>query len=126
MSAYGRSETGLVKQHSGVMIFLTGSPAPGHIEGVTAISAAFGAIESLMENLAVEVGSAGVRVVCLRATANSDSRAIQQTVDILASKMNVTREQLVARIASLNFLKVRPASPTPRRPWRFSLPTARA
>ena len=99
----------MVKQHSGVIIFLTGSPARGHVEGATAIGAAFGAIESLMENLAVEVGPAGVRVVCLRTTTNTDSRTIQQTMDTLAGKMNVTKDQMIARMASMNFLKV-PAS----------------
>src|SRR5262249_19861471 len=48
----------MVKQHSGVIIFLTGSPARGHVEGATAIGTAFGAIESLTENLAVEVSPA--------------------------------------------------------------------
>ena len=62
-----------------------------------------------MENLAVEVSPVGVRSVCLRTTANTDSRAIQQTMDILSSKMNVPKEQMIARIANLNFLKV-PAS----------------
>jgi NAD(P)-dependent dehydrogenase (short-subunit alcohol dehydrogenase family) len=99
----------MVRQRSGVIIFLTGSPARGHVEGTTAIGAAFGAIETLMENLAVEVSPSGVRVVCLRTTANTDSRSIQQTMDALAAKMNVTKDQMIARMASLNFLKV-PAS----------------
>jgi NAD(P)-dependent dehydrogenase (short-subunit alcohol dehydrogenase family) len=99
----------MVKQHSGVIIFLTGSPARGHVEGATAIGAAFGAIETLMENLAVEVSPSGVRVVCLRTTANTDSRTIQQTLDALAGKLNVTKDQMITRMASLNFLKI-PAS----------------
>jgi NAD(P)-dependent dehydrogenase (short-subunit alcohol dehydrogenase family) len=99
----------MVKQHSGVILFITGSPARGHVEGATAIGSAFGAIETFMENLAVEVSPCGVRVLCLRTTANSDSRTIQQTVDALASRMNVTPEQVNTRIASLNLLKV-PAS----------------
>src|SRR5262249_39361154 len=99
----------MVKRHAGVIIFLTGSPARGHVEGATAIGAAFGAIESLAENLAVEVSPAGVRVVWLRTTANLDSRSIQQTMDILAGKMNVPKEQVIAVMANLNFLKV-PAS----------------
>jgi 3-oxoacyl-[acyl-carrier protein] reductase len=99
----------MIKQRSGVIIFLTGSPARGHVEGATAIGAAFGAIETFMENLAVEVGAAGVRSVCLRTTANTDSRTIQETMDILSSKMNVPREQMIGRIASHNFLKI-PAS----------------
>jgi len=99
----------MVKRHAGVIIFLTGSPARGHVEGTTAIGAAFGAIESLAENLAVEVSPAGVRSVCLRTTANTDSRTIQQTAATLASMMNVPKDQLIAGMAKLNFLKV-PAS----------------
>jgi NAD(P)-dependent dehydrogenase (short-subunit alcohol dehydrogenase family) len=99
----------MVKQHSGVIIFLTGSPARGHVQGATAIGAAFGAIESLMENLAVEIGPAGVRSVCLRTTANADSRTIQDTLAALAGKMNVGKDELVAQFANMNFLKV-PAS----------------
>ena len=98
----------MVKQHSGVIIFLTGSPARGHVQGATAIGA-FGAIESFMENLAVEVSPAGVRAVCLRTTANTDSRTIQQTIEALASRMSVTKEQMMAQMANLNLLKI-PAS----------------
>jgi 3-oxoacyl-[acyl-carrier protein] reductase len=99
----------MLKQHSGVIIFLTGSPARGHVQGATAIGTAFGGIESLAENLAVELSPGGVRVVCLRTTANIDSRTIQQTMEMLASKINVTKEQMMATMANLNFLKV-PAS----------------
>jgi 3-oxoacyl-[acyl-carrier protein] reductase len=73
------------------------------------LGSAFGAIESLTENLALELGSGGVRVVCLRTTANTDSRTIKQTMDVLAAKTAATRDQMIARVASLNFLKV-PAS----------------
>jgi NAD(P)-dependent dehydrogenase (short-subunit alcohol dehydrogenase family) len=96
----------MAKQRSGVILFVTGSPARGHVEGATAIGAAFGAIETFMENLAIEIGALGVRAVCLRTTANIDSRAIGETVDALASRMNVPRDQVIARLASLNFLKV--------------------
>jgi NAD(P)-dependent dehydrogenase (short-subunit alcohol dehydrogenase family) len=96
----------MVQQGSGVIVFLTGSPARGHVAGATAIGAAFGAIETSMENLAVELGPRGVRSVCLRTTANADSRTIQHTVDLLAGQLGVTRDQMIARLASLNFLKV--------------------
>jgi NAD(P)-dependent dehydrogenase (short-subunit alcohol dehydrogenase family) len=62
-----------------------------------------------MENLAVEVSPAGVRAVCLRTTANTDSRTIQQTIEALASRMSVTKEQMMAQMANLNLLKI-PAS----------------
>jgi NAD(P)-dependent dehydrogenase (short-subunit alcohol dehydrogenase family) len=99
----------MMEQHSGVIIFLTGSPARGHAQGTTAIGAAFGAIESLTENLATELGPSGVRVVCLRTTANTDSRTIQETAQALAGALNVTKDQMIARMAGTNFLKV-PAS----------------
>ncbi len=95
----------MVKRRSGVILFLTGSPARGHVEGATAIGTAFGAIETLMENLAVEVSPAGVRVVCLRTTANTDSRTIQDTMDVLGRQMNLPRDAVVARMAALNLLK---------------------
>ena len=75
----------MIEQKSGVIIFVTGSPARGHVPGATAIGAAFGAIENLTENLAFEVSPCGVRVVCLRTLANIDSRSIQDTMDVLAS-----------------------------------------
>jgi NAD(P)-dependent dehydrogenase (short-subunit alcohol dehydrogenase family) len=96
----------MTQQGSGVIIFLTGSPARGHVAGATAIGTAFGAIESLTENLAVELGPAGVRVVCLRTTANTDSRSIQQTMDALTRKVHITKDQAIAGMANLNFLKV--------------------
>ena len=37
----------MIEQRSGVIIFVTGSPARAHSPGVTAIGAAFGAMETL-------------------------------------------------------------------------------
>jgi 3-oxoacyl-[acyl-carrier protein] reductase len=91
----------MVKQRSGVIMFVTGSPARGHVPGAAAIGAAFGAIENLTENLAVEVGPHGVRVVCVRTLANIDSRTIQDTWEAL----NVPKDHAVAQIASSNFLR---------------------
>jgi NAD(P)-dependent dehydrogenase (short-subunit alcohol dehydrogenase family) len=96
----------MIKQKSGVIIFLTGSPARPHVTGATAIGAAFAAIENLTGNLAFEISPSGVRVVCLRTTANIDSRSIRDTVDFVAGTRNISKEQAVAGIRDLNFLKV--------------------
>ena len=96
----------MTRQKSGVIILVTGSPARGHVPGATAIGAAFGAIENLTENLAFEVSPLGVRVVCVRTLANVDSRSIQDTMQILASRLNITMDQAMAQIAHSNFLKV--------------------
>lgn len=95
----------MARQHSGVIIFVTGSPARPHVPGATAIGAAFAAMENLAQNLAFEVGPAGVRVVCLRTTANVDSRSIQDTAALIAGRLNITRDQAIERIAQGNFLK---------------------
>jgi NAD(P)-dependent dehydrogenase (short-subunit alcohol dehydrogenase family) len=95
----------MVEQRSGVIVFVTGSPARGHVPGATAIGAAFGAVETLTENLAIEVGPFGVRVVCVRTLANTDSRSIQQTQEFMIGRMNITEEQATAQIANSNFLK---------------------
>jgi NAD(P)-dependent dehydrogenase (short-subunit alcohol dehydrogenase family) len=73
------------QQGSGVIIFLTGSPARPHLAGVTGIGAAFGAVENLTRALAIELGPAGVRVVCLRTAGNPDSRTIQETGQLIAA-----------------------------------------
>ena len=96
----------MVKQRSGVIIFVTGSPARPHVPGVTAIGAAFGAIENLAANLAFEVGPFGVRVVCVRTLANVDSRSILDTMEFLAGQLNITKDQAIAQIAQSSFLKV--------------------
>jgi len=96
----------MIKQHSGVIIFVTGSPARPHVPGATAIGAAFGAMENLAANLAFEVSPFGVRVVCLRTVANIDSRSIQDTMDVVAGQLNITKDQAMAQIAQSNFLRV--------------------
>src|SRR5215831_1757506 len=96
----------MTKQHSGVIILVTGSPARPHVPGATAIGAAFGAIENLTQNLAFEVSPFGVRVVCVRTLANVDSRSIQDTMGLVAAQLNITRDQAMAQIAQSNFLKV--------------------
>jgi NAD(P)-dependent dehydrogenase (short-subunit alcohol dehydrogenase family) len=96
----------MISQRSGVIIFVTGSPARPHVPGATAIGAAFGAIENFTGNLAFEVSPFGVRVVCLRTLANIDNRSIQDTMDFVAGRMNITKEQAIGQVALSNFLKV--------------------
>jgi len=96
----------MIRQNSGVIILVTGSPARPHVPGATAIGAAFAAMENLTQNLAFEVSPFGVRGVCLRTTANVDSRSIQDTTALIAGQLNITKDQAMERIAQYNFLKV--------------------
>jgi len=96
----------MVKQGSGVIVLLTGAPAGAHIEGTTGIGAAFGAVESLTWTLALDVSPAGVRVVCVRSSAMTDSRTIQQSMEAMVGRMNVTKEQALGRLANLTMLGI--------------------
>jgi NAD(P)-dependent dehydrogenase (short-subunit alcohol dehydrogenase family) len=100
----------MVEQRSGVILFLTGSPARAHVHGATAIGTAFGAIETFSRNLAFEVGPAGVRVTCLRSTAMPDTRTIQQTLELLGRRMNVPAREAGASLANMTMLKVSPTT----------------
>jgi NAD(P)-dependent dehydrogenase (short-subunit alcohol dehydrogenase family) len=95
----------MIKQHSGVIILVTGSPARPHVPGATAIGAAFAAMENLTQNLAFEASPFGVRVVCLRTLANFDSRSIQDTMDFLTGQLNITKDQARAQFEQSNFLR---------------------
>lgn len=95
----------MIKQRSGVIIFVTGSPARAHVPGATAIGAAFAAMENLTQNLAFEISPFGVRVVCLRTLANIDSRSIRDTMELLAGQFNVTKDQAEAQFEQSNFLR---------------------
>jgi NAD(P)-dependent dehydrogenase (short-subunit alcohol dehydrogenase family) len=96
------------KQGSGVIIFVTGSPARPHDLGTSGIGAAFGAVENLTRSMALELGSAGIRVVCVRTAANSDSRTIQDTTHAMAKLMNITPQQANAALAQMTVLKLSP------------------
>src|SRR5262249_16650436 len=98
------------KQGAGVIIFLTGSPARPHGPGATSIGAAFGALENLTRSLALELGPAGVRVVCLRTAANPDSRTIQETAEAISTVANITNEQVIKSLAEATLLKVSPTT----------------
>lgn len=98
----------MVEQHSGVIIFVTGSPARAHTPGTTAIGAAFGAIENFTSNLAHDVSPHGVRVVCIRASAMPDTRTIQETGELAAANTNMSADQMFAMLANSTLLKVSP------------------
>jgi len=98
----------MLQQRSGVIIFLTGSPARPHVKGASGIGAAFGAVENLMRHLALELSPSGVRVVCLRSSAMPESRVIQQTMEAVATASGITKDQAIGALANSTMLKVSP------------------
>src|SRR5262249_12976156 len=104
----GAAARQMVKQNSGVIIFVTGSPAKPHGPGTSGIGAAFGAIENLTRTMAIELGQVGIRVVCMRTAANPDSRTIRDTVDLMVETLNIAPEQAAAAITEGRLLNASP------------------
>jgi NAD(P)-dependent dehydrogenase (short-subunit alcohol dehydrogenase family) len=94
----------MLQQGSGVIIFLTGSPAQPH----TSATSGIGAVENLTRHLAIELSPAGVRVVCLRTSANPDSRTVQDLTEGIATTINITQDQAIAALADSTLLKISP------------------
>jgi NAD(P)-dependent dehydrogenase (short-subunit alcohol dehydrogenase family) len=98
----------MLRQGSGVIIFLTGSPARPHTPATSGIGAAFGAVENLTRHMAIELSPAGVRLVCGDPSAKPDSRTIQDLAAGIAKMMNITTGQANASLAAKTLLKVPP------------------
>jgi NAD(P)-dependent dehydrogenase (short-subunit alcohol dehydrogenase family) len=99
----------MVEQRSGVILFVTAILSRG-FANAAAIGTAFGAMESLLRCLAVDLGPAGVRVVGIRSGAMADTPTIQQSLDIGARRMSVPKEQLVAVLEQETLLKRLPVA----------------
>jgi len=97
-----------VEQRSGVILFVTGSPARPHTPGATAIGAAFGAIENFTRNLAQDVSPCGVRVVCVRTAATPETRTIQELQASMTAAMGIPQEQVFKTLADMTLLKISP------------------
>jgi 3-oxoacyl-[acyl-carrier protein] reductase len=94
----------MIRQHSGVILFITAVPARG-IPNSTAIGTAFGAMESLLRCLAADLGPAGVRVVGIRSGAMLGTRTIEQSFENVAHTLQVSQAQVVSRFEQATLLK---------------------
>jgi len=99
----------MVQQHSGVILFITASPARG-LANVSAIGAAFGAMESLVRCLAVDFGPSGVRVVGIRSGAMIDTPTIQRSLEARARQLSLPIEQVASRLQESTLLKRLPTA----------------
>jgi NAD(P)-dependent dehydrogenase (short-subunit alcohol dehydrogenase family) len=97
----------MVRQHSGTILFITAVPAHGSPNS-SAIGSAFGAMETLLRCLAMDLGPAGVRVVGIRSGAMVETRTIQQSVERVAQALGVSEAQVVSRFEQATLLKSLP------------------
>jgi NAD(P)-dependent dehydrogenase (short-subunit alcohol dehydrogenase family) len=92
-------------QGSGVIVTLTAVPGrmPANLIGGSA--PAWAAVEALSRSLALEVGPAGVRVVCLRAHAIPETPLIEANLATAGPAAGVTAAQFQARLEQGTLLK---------------------
>ena len=95
----------MVRQRSGVILFVTAGVDRTKTPNVTAIGAAFGAMESLFRCLATDVGPAGVRVVGIRSGAMGETRTIQQGIERIVSTLGVSQAQVMSQFEQATLLK---------------------
>ena len=94
----------MVRQQGGVILFVT-APTSRGLANETALGSAFGAMESLLRCLAVDLGPAGVRVVGIRSGPILDSRSIQQTIETFAHTLGASLAQVVSMFEQGSLLK---------------------
>jgi 3-oxoacyl-[acyl-carrier protein] reductase len=94
----------MIQQHSGVILFVTAIPSQG-FANAAAIGTAFGAMESLLRCLAVELGPARVRVVGIRSGAMVETRTIQQSLENAVQLLSMPKEQIVSMFEQRSLLK---------------------
>lgn len=99
----------MVREGSGVLIFLSATVSRGVSPNTSAIGTAYGAVESMSRSLAVELGPLGVRVVCVRSMGMAETRTMQQTYEMGGKAMGVPKEKMAEIITSKALLRRSPS-----------------
>lgn len=99
----------MVEQRSGVILTITAGP-PEAIAYIGGFGPACGVIEGLWRGFAAELGSSGIRVICLRSAGSPDTPDVQQTFKLHARAIGVTLEDFLAQASSATLLKRLPTS----------------
>jgi NAD(P)-dependent dehydrogenase (short-subunit alcohol dehydrogenase family) len=92
-------------QGSGVIVTLTALPGRMPTNLVGGQAPAWAAVEAFSRSLALEVGPAGVRVVCLRSHAIPETPLIEANFATAASAADVTPAQFQAKLEEGTLLK---------------------
>ena len=95
----------MVRQRSGVILFVTAGLDRTKTPNVTAIGSAFGAMEALLRCLAMDLGPAGVRVVGIRSGAMVETRTIQQSFENTARTLGISLAQVMSMSEQRSLLK---------------------
>jgi NAD(P)-dependent dehydrogenase (short-subunit alcohol dehydrogenase family) len=90
---------------SGVIVTLTAVPGRAPARLIGGAAPAWGAVEAFSRSLALEVGPAGIRVVCLRAHAIPETPLIEENFATAAAAAGVAPDQFQALLEQGTLLK---------------------
>ncbi len=96
------------KHGSGVILALTAQVARKPYVGSGGFGVACAAIEGLWRQLAIELGSSGIRLITLRSSGSPDAPGVAAAISEHAKAAGVTLETFEARIAEKTMLKRMP------------------
>lgn len=95
----------MAKNHSGVILALTANVARRPYPYSGGFGVACAAIEGLCRQLSVELGPAGVRVVCLRSSGSPDTPGVLEAIKLHADKEGKTLDEFLTMMSEGNMLK---------------------
>ena len=93
---------------SGVVVFISATPAKGVAPLLAGHSAGHAAIEGLTRSLATEWGPSGIRVVAVRSAGMPESPRIQEVFQAFAHAMGATKEMFAQGTLERTLLKRMP------------------
>ncbi|MTI31343.1 SDR family NAD(P)-dependent oxidoreductase [Xanthovirga aplysinae] len=86
------------RQKSGVVIFITSTLSKIAPPWTTALTASHAATEALTKTLAQEWGPEGIRVICVRSEAMTESSTIDYTFTTMGANIGISREEMQASV----------------------------
>jgi NAD(P)-dependent dehydrogenase (short-subunit alcohol dehydrogenase family) len=94
----------MARQRAGVILAMTATAGRGYPR-VGGFGVACAAIEGFCRQLAAEVGSAGIRVICLRSAGSPDAPGVDGAFQELAAHAGISRAAFEARQVEKTLLK---------------------
>lgn len=98
----------MLPRRSGVVVFMTATPAKGVAPLLAGHSVGHAAIEGLTRSLATEWGPSGIRVVAVRSAGMPESPRIQEVFQAFAHAMGTTKEMFAQGTLERTLLKRMP------------------
>ena len=95
----------MAKKRSGVIMAITAQAGRKPYRDVGGFGVACAAIEGLCRQLAVELGSLGIRVVCLRSAGSPDAAGLEEVWRRHGENAGISRQAFEASIAEHTLLK---------------------